>query len=132
MITDATALSLYRRFAWQLETDRVVRAGFSEVSGLTADGDVVEYRAGHIVLKRGVTADRSLWDWRREAAAGVLRRVTGAIVLLDPARRPVARWTFYSGWPTKWEGPGFDAGGNEVAIETLEIAHEGLEVRRPP
>ena len=137
MITDPASLYLYRRFTFQLDLDGVTRAGFSEVGGLTSDGDVVDYRAGQLpglsgynrlVLRRGVTADRSLWDWRRAVLAGLTRRADGTITQLDAARRPLVRWTFHAGWPTKWEGPDFDAQqGGEVTIETLEIAHEGLK-----
>ena len=51
-----------------------------------------------------------------------------AIVLPDAGRAPVVRWIFREGWPAKWEGPTLKATGNEVAIETLEIAHEGLDL----
>jgi phage tail-like protein len=145
MITDPTSLHLYRRFNFQLEIDGAIRAGFSEVSGLSADPDVVDYRQGqetravprklpglskhtNIVLKRGVTADPSLWDWRQKAIAGEIRRLTGAVIHLDEVRRPLTRWTFHAGWPAKWEGPSLNAKPGEVAIETLEIAHEGLEL----
>ena len=55
-------------------------------------------------------------------------RRSGSIVLLDEAGKQVLRWNFVRGWPAKWEGPDLNARANEVAIETLEIAHEGLEL----
>ena len=120
-------------------------AGFSEVSGLSAELTVVEYRNGnekvntvrklpglvkypHIVLKRGVTGDLALWQWISQSIQGNVQRVDGSIVLLDEARNPVLRWKFRRGWPCRYEGPSLAAKGNQVAIETLEICHEGLEI----
>lgn len=79
------------------------------------------------MLKRGITLDRSLWEWRKAITDGRIDRRNGAIILMDAERKDVARWTFVEGWPSKWEGPDLDARSNDVAIETLEIAHEGLE-----
>jgi phage tail-like protein len=120
-----------------------VAAAFAEVSGLESRTDVVEYRTGNmfgaaklpgltkytnIVLKRGLTKDDSLWQWRRLVHEGHTERRDGAIVLRDTAGDEVMRWTFRQGWPCRWEGPTLNAASNEVAIETLEIAHEGLEL----
>jgi phage tail-like protein len=58
---------------------------------------------------------------------GKVERMNGSIVLMDDAGEEQARWNFVAGWPTKWTGPSFNATSNEVAIETLEIAHEGIE-----
>lgn len=134
----------YAAFNFLVEIDGVAAAGFSECSGLTTETEVIEYREGTdkrnsvrklpgltrfspVVLKRGLTADKSLWAWRQSVVDGTLRRANGAIILLDEARNEVARWIFRDGWPSKWEGPHFRAKGNEVAIEMLEITHEGLE-----
>lgn len=131
------------QFNFLIEIDGVVKGGFSEASGLTTDTNVVEYREGqeqslttrklpglmkynNIVLKRGWTRDRSLWEWRRKVIEGKTQRASGAIVLLDEARNEALRWNFTEGWPSKWEGPTLNAKTSEVAIETLEIAHEGL------
>jgi phage tail-like protein len=131
------------QFNFLIEIDGVVKGGFSEVSGLTTDTNIMEYREGHeqqtttrklpglmkynnVVLKRGWTADRSLWEWRKKVIDGKTQRASGAIVLLDEARNEALRWNFREGWPSKWEGPALNAKTTEVAIETLEIAHEGL------
>lgn len=131
------------QFNFLIEIDGVVKGGFSEASGLTTDTNVVEYREGqeqslttrklpglmkynNIVLKRGWTRDRSLWEWRRKVIEGKTQRASGAIVLLDEARNEALRWNFTEAWPSKWEGPSLNAKTSEVAIETLEIAHEGL------
>ncbi len=81
-----------------------------------------------IVLKRGLTKNRELWDWRKTVIDGNTARKQGVIVLLGEDRTPVARWKFFHGWPAKWEGPHLKAKANEVAIETLVIEHEGLEL----
>jgi phage tail-like protein len=131
-------------FGFLVQIQDVGSASFSEVSGLGVEVEVIEYRNGNedrtvrklpglrkytnIVLKRGVTADRSLWEWLSAAGRGQPDRRNGAIVLLGEAQQPVLRWTFRSGWPCKWDGPTLRADGNEVAIETIEICHEGLEL----
>jgi phage tail-like protein len=127
-----------------VEIDGVVRAGFSEVSGLSTDTNVFEYRNGNetgttrklpglmkysnIVLKRGFTKDTALWTWRKAVIDGKTKRTSGSIILLDEARNPALRWNFREGWPSKWDGPALNGKTSEVAIETLEIAHEGLEL----
>ena len=133
----------YGQFNFLIEIDGVVKAGFSEVNWLVTDTNVIEYRDGseqhgtarklpglikynNIVLKRGWTQDRSLWDWRKKVIDGKTERTSGTIVLLDEARQKALSWTFREGWPSKWEGPALNGKTSEVAIETLEIAHEGL------
>lgn len=134
----------YAGFNFLVEIDGITRAAFSECSGLSTDTDPIEYRNGseditvrkipglkkfaNISLKRGMTKDLELWDWRKTVLDGTTKRKSGSIVLLNEAREPAMRWNFREGWPTKWEGPSLNATGNAVAIETLEIAHEGLEL----
>ncbi len=133
----------YGAFNFIVEIDGIAVAGFSECSGLAAETAVIEYREGNepmkvrklagltkfapITLKRGITGNRDLWNWYKNIINGVSDRRNGSIVLLGNDRSPVARWNFIEGWPAKWEGPHLKAKGNEVAIETLEIEHEGLE-----
>jgi len=82
----------------------------------------------NIVLKRGWTQDQNLWNWRKKVIDGATQRTSGTIILLDEARQPALRWNFREGWPSKWDGPQLNGKTSEVAIETLEIAHEGLEL----
>ena len=133
----------YKAFNFQVEIDGVHQAGFSEATGLESETAVVEYRVGgepntvrklpgltkyaNIVLRRGITQDQDLWNWRKSVVEGKVDRRNGSIILLDDDRTEVARWNFVNGWICKWEGPSFNARANEVAIETIEIAHEGLE-----
>jgi phage tail-like protein len=134
----------YAGFNFLVEIDGITRAAFSECSGLSTNTDPIEYREGseditvrkipglkkfaNISLKRGMTTDLELWNWRKTVLDGVTERKSGSIVLLNEAREEVLRWNFKEGWPTKWDGPALKATGNEIAIETLEIAHEGLEL----
>ena len=74
-----------------------------------------------------MTDDAELWEWRQAAASGAVERKNGSIVLLDDTGEEKVRWNFREGWPTKWTAPTFNATGTDVAIETLEIAHEGME-----
>lgn len=136
-----------RVFNFKIEIGGIVRAGFRECSGLDSSQDPIDYREGtdigptgrntarklpgmvkfsNIVLKWGLSDDTDLWKWRQNIASGKVDRRNGSIILLSDTGDEVARWNFNNGWPTKWTGPGLNATGNEVAIETLEIVHEGL------
>jgi phage tail-like protein len=83
----------------------------------------------NITLKWGTTDDRDLYDWHRQWVIGdpVAARKNGSIILLDRQGQEKVRWNFFNAWPAKWTGPSFNAEGNDVSIETLELAHEGLE-----
>ena len=134
----------YGAFNFLVEVDGVTVAAFSEVSGLSTETDVVEYRTGaeditvrklpglkkftNVVLKRGFTASDELWQWRKAVMDGATTRHSGTIVLLNEARQAAIKWTFREAWPSKWEGPAFNAKTSEVAIETLELACERLEL----
>ncbi len=133
----------YRSFNFRVEIDGLTVGSFSEVSGLTSDGDAVDYREGTdipltvrklpglrkysaITLKRGYTKNDELWRWYRNIVNGVSDRRDGTVILMDEERRDVLRWNFTSGWINKIEAPSFKANGNEVAMESVEIVHEGL------
>ncbi len=137
-------LDPYAQYNFLVELDGVARAGFTEVGGLTTESDIIEYREGseqatvrklpglmkysNITLKRGFTQDKELWTWRKTTLDGETERRSGAIILLDEARQEVLRWNFREGWISKWEGPALNSTANEIAIESLEIVHEGLEL----
>jgi len=121
-----------------------VKGSFAECSGLEVEVPPIEYRNGpeditvrkipglkkftNITLKRGIIGDLAFWNWIVEAMNGKVRRTEGSILLLDENRQEVMRWNFKRGWPCKWTGPGLNAKNNEIAMETLEIAHEGLDI----
>ncbi len=74
-----------------------------------------------------MTDDRELYDWHRRVVEGDIERKNGSIVLRNRRGEEVARWDFVRAWPTKWDFPDLNAEGNDVAIETLELAHEGIK-----
>jgi phage tail-like protein len=121
-----------------------VKGSFAEASGMETEVSPIEYRNGseditvrkipglkkytNITLKRGVIGDLALWNWILDAMNGQVFRTEGAILLLDESRKEVMRWTFKRGWPCKYSGPSLNAKNNEIAMETLEICHEGLDI----
>jgi phage tail-like protein len=121
-----------------------VQGAFSEVSGLEVSLPPIRYRTGseqitdrqipgkaeytNIVCKRGSTGDIRFFNWIVEAINGRVRRTEGAIVLLDENRQEYLRYTFRRGWPTKFTGPTLNATANEVGLDSVEIAHEGLQM----
>jgi phage tail-like protein len=84
---------------------------------------------GNLTLQRGVGLSRDFWQWFTSYAEGAGSRRDGLVMLLNDERQPVAVWRFKRGLPVRWTGPTLSGTGNEVAIETLEIAHEGLEAQ---
>ena len=133
----------YRGYNFILEIDNVPKGAFSEVGGLTADGDAVDYREGtdvqpnvrklmglrkfsNLTLKRGYTQDKVLWQWYVNISNGVDDRRNVTIVLLNERRQPVLRWHAENAWINKIEGPALKASSNDVAMESLELVHEGL------
>jgi phage tail-like protein len=127
-----------------LDDGRSARAAFSEVSGLEIEIAAIEYRSGaedttvrklpglrkspNITLKRGVTGDMALFTWLKATMNGNVQRADGTITLLDESRQAVMTWRFRRAWPCKLSGPTLNAKSNEVAIEVLELCHEGLEL----
>lgn len=119
-------------------------AGFTEVSGLMTESDIIEYREGsepatvrklpglikhgNITLKTGKTINSALWDWRLTTLRGATERRNGAIQMMNEAREVVLSWTFINGWVSKYEAPTLNSTTSEVAIETIEITHEGLNL----
>jgi phage tail-like protein len=134
----------YRNYNFLVEIDGIAQASFMECSGLDATTEIVEYREGgdnttvrklpgkttygDITLKGGLTDSKEIWAWRKQVIQGNVQRKNGSIVAFDLANsKEVARWNFVRGWPSKWEGPHWDARGKDIAVETLTIAHEGIE-----
>jgi phage tail-like protein len=118
-------------------------AGFSECTGLDATVEVFEFKEGgvndhlwkfptrashgNITLKHGVIyLYDDLWTWHYDFVQGRGKRKDGVIVLMDEAKRPAKVWKFTKGVPMKWVGPALNAMQSNAAIESLEIAHEGL------
>jgi len=120
----------------------VVVGGFTECSGLEMSLDVEEYREGgrnsealqfptrvkwaKITLKKGVGAATALWDWHYGFVQGQGKRRDGLIVLMNDQHLPHTIWYFRRGLPTRYTGPTLNAGQSSVAIESIEIVHEGI------
>ncbi len=129
-------------FNFLVEIDGITRAAFQQCSGFDSTIDVIEHREGgenttvrkfagltkytNITLKWGMTDDLELYAWHQEAIEGNVIRKSGSIVLHDRKGEEVARWNFVRGFPVKYTGPSLEAEKSDIAIETLEIAHEGL------
>lgn len=123
------------------------RIGFSEVSGLTQENQAIEYRDGsfpeyssikmpglrkfsNVTLKRGiVAADNEFFTWLSTIRLNKAERRDVVIALLNEEHSPVMVWKIHNAFPVKVEGPQLKASGNEVAIESIELAHEGLELQ---
>ena len=119
-----------------------VEGFFKSCSGLRYETEIVPVAAGGandttfnlpgrmkwapLVLKQGFTTSSALIAWREKWTKGEMARSGGSIIQLNTALQPAATWNFVRGWPSKWEISEFDATKNEVAIETMEICHEGL------
>lgn len=134
----------YRNFRFRLEIDGVQAAAFSEVTMAATTTDVVAYRDGsepafvrklpglhkfgNVTLKRGLTQSAELWQWHKQVVDGdaqFRRRVV--IVVLDESGSDQVRFVVSQAWPVRYEVGALVATGNEVAIETLELANEGVE-----
>ena len=130
------------RFRYKVEIDGLDAGGFSEVTGFDASIDVMEYREGdmvqtpmkipglkkygNITLRQGLVDSTVLYDWITEGINAAVSRKTITITLLDEEEAPAASWQVINAWPTRYTAPDFNASSSEVAIETLEVAHEGM------
>lgn len=130
------------KFNFKVEIDGLEAGGFSEVSGFDASIDVIEYREGdmvqtpmkvpglkkygNITLKQGLVDSTVLYDWLTAGVEGDVERKTLTITLLDIAGSPAASWQIINAWPLKYTAPDFNATSSEIAVESLEIAHEGM------
>jgi phage tail-like protein len=128
---------------FHVEIEGIQEAFFKECSGLEAETEVFSYEEGgvndhphklpgrtkypNVSLKRGVTDSSALWEWYLKVIQGKVERKNVSIVLYDSKGSEVKRWSFDRAYPIKWTGPGLKADENAVAIEILELAHEGMK-----
>jgi len=133
----------YFSFQFLIEINGLITGGFSEVSGLQVEIETEEYREGgtneyvhklpkgtkysNLVLKRGITDSDVLWNWLQDMVNGKIKRRCGRIILQDSKGNEKWYWAFKEAYPVKWSGPDFKADSSTVAIETLELAHNGIE-----
>lgn len=143
LVTDPYLASNFR-----VEIDTIAAATFSEVLGLDVSIDIVDYRTGtspqstaeklpglaryqNITLKRGLTQNTDLWNWVKNILNGVSDKRNMSIVLQDAQQNDVVRWNVTKAWPCRWSGPALHAGSSDIAIESVEICHEGFELVVP-
>lgn len=133
------------KFHFQVKWDANVMS-FQEVSGLDIQSEEIKYRhgdnpefsvvkmpglkkVGNVTMKKGIfKGDNKFFDWFKEIKMNTIKRVPVTISLLDEAGAPTMVWTLANAWPTKITGTDMKAEGNEVAIESIEIVHEGLTI----
>lgn len=131
----------YPYAAFNFEIDNLIIASFSEVSGLQAETEIEEYHEGgrnnyvhklpkvtkfpNLVLKRGITDSTELWQWHKDVINGKIERRNFSLILFDLTGVNQRRWDFTGAYPVKWVGADFKADSNTVAVETLELAHNG-------
>jgi phage tail-like protein len=134
--------------AWYgVEFQGQVQGAFRECTGLGSNNEVVDYKASGpkgeyimkkvpgrmtwqpITLKRGITDAMDMWKWRQIVEEGKIdqARKNGSIVMFNQQGQEVARWDFVAAWPSKITGPTANANANEIAIEEMEIVHEGYK-----
>lgn len=141
-MADAVAYPL-PKYRYRVEIEGIGVAGFSEVTGYEASMEATEYREGNmkaptpiklagirkygnITLKWGVTANMDLYKWISGSFEGPIVRKTVSVILMDDESKDVAAWQIINAWPVKYTGTDFNATSSEVAVETLELAHEGM------
>jgi phage tail-like protein len=133
----------FASFNFKLEIEGITVAGFSEVTGINQESNVIDYREGqepitprklpglnkfgNITLKRGISPDLSVYNWRKTVTDGDIERRNASIVLHNEKHEEVVRWNLVNAWPSKYVGPDLKANANEVAIESVELTHEGVE-----
>jgi phage tail-like protein len=128
--------------------DRQQTSSFSEVSGLTMEAEVIEYRGGadlqmstrkqpglrkfsNVTLKRGIApaeAGNGLFEWYNSITIGAVDRRDVTISLLNEEHDPVMTWKIKGAWPVKLEGPGLKSTGTDAAIHALELACEEIVI----
>ncbi|SEN77499.1 conserved hypothetical phage tail region protein [Duganella sp. CF517] len=141
----STAVWPLPKFYFQVKWDSQVMS-FQEVSGLDVQSEEIKYRhgdspefavikmpgmkkVGNVTMKKGVfKSDNKFWDWFNQIKMNTVKRVPVTISLLDETGAPTMVWTLANAWPTKITGTDLKAEGNEAAIETIEIVHEGLTI----
>jgi phage tail-like protein len=133
------------KFRFEVKWDSDVMS-FQEISGLDVEAQSIEYRHGDspsfstikmpglkkysdVTMKKGVMkSDNKLWDWMNEIKMNTVKRIPVTISLLDEEGSPTMVWTLTNAWPTKISGTDLKSTGNEVAVETIVIAHEGITI----
>jgi phage tail-like protein len=133
----------YQGFRFRVEIEGLIVGGFSEISGLQIETQVEEVKEGgvndyihrlpketkypNLVLKRGLTDSDALWQWHQDVTRGKISRKTVHVILLSREYEDVWRLSFEHAYPVKWVGMELKADSNSVAVETIELAHNGFK-----
>jgi len=135
------------KFHFMVKLGEATIGGFTEVSGLTVETDVIEFRDGaskqynkmkipgmqkfsNITLKRGTFhKENAFFDWWNTVALNTISRRTVTISLLDEEHKAIVTWTIINAWPVKVQSSDLKSDDNGVAIETIELAHEGFTIK---
>ena len=133
----------YLSFRFLVEIQGLIVAGFSEISGLQAETETEEVREGgvndhvhklpkitkypNLTLKRGITDSDALWKWHQDVVNGKVKTRTVRVIVMDSEGNEKWHWYFYEAYPVKWVGPDLKADSSTVAIETLELVHNGIK-----
>lgn len=131
-----------RNCRFRVEIDGIEQAGMCEVSGIEAAIETIEYREGtdilgtriingmpkfgKLVIKWGITNSMEIYNWFKSGLNGDIQYKQVSIIALDMEGNDKARWELINAWPSKYQAPDFNAKGNDVAVETLEISYEGI------
>ena len=134
------------RFYISIEGVTGEQALFTEASGLQVEIEVFEYteggvnsfvhklpgrtKVGNLTLKRGMTNSKAFLEWISNVALGKIERKNVSIVMFSAKGEELMRWNFDGMYPIKWTGPQYQASGNAAAIESLELAHSGLQLSK--
>lgn len=130
-------------FRFLVEIDGLAVGGFTEVSGLSVETETEDYWEGglnsflhkivkgtkypNLILRRGITLSDVLWKWHWDVAAGRIRRESGSVILMDYEGNEKQRWSFFNAYPVKWSASDLKSDSSTIAIETLELVHEGID-----
>ncbi len=133
-------------FNFMLELEGQIAGYFTECSGIGSEHELVEHKVvdssghelvkkvpgrlkwGDVTLKRGITSDMKIWEWREKVVKGdvVGARTNCTITMLSRDYTPVAKWNFENSWPSKVSGPSLKSDSNEVGVEEVTLVHEGM------
>lgn len=137
------------KFYFSVEFGEDKDVNFQEVSGLDTETQIIEYRhgnspifsaikmpglakVGNVTFKKGIFVnDNKFWDWYNEIKMNTIKRRTVIVNLLDETGAPKMNWILTNAWPTKITGTDLKSDGNEVAVETLEVAYEVITISTP-
>ena len=133
-------------FNFRLEVEGKLTGYFTEVTGIGSENEIAEQKVvdkkghelvqkvpgrlkwGDVTLKRGITDDMEIWNWRKLVEEGKMKdaRTNASVIMMDRDYSDIARWDFLNAWPSKVTGPSIKADSNEFGIEEVTIVHEGM------